>query len=609
MPNDVARVLCAVTLRVELWDQGQGPEDRLAAETAAMTSAVAISAGLDKGYPSGAAPVATLDPTAAKFVDEDHRASSPRPHYEVVSVRPMKWAIVYNSFRKADELEVTLPLDAFPVPLDSVRVVSCIAVVDHVSSDRWVEMGSNPTLGPRELASPDDADFAGVCTQISQNVSNDGVPSVRLRFIDYVGLLASKSTSPDASISENVPISKSIEAFLRGTPAEGLTVVWTDPESPEPTVATVTPEAKKVKRGKTAKTTAFGNQKYLDVISQVCGKMGIVPRVNVSRLELAYAGTMYEGRDRNGNDPKATILVGQIVESFDVEHQLLGSKIQSVGVMSYNPDTGELYTARWPPDPKKGAPVTVKPGQRVAVIPLTANVGLPGYDQLDESVVMVPIAPVADAAILPKIAQAIFLERNRQKVYYTLRTHSPWSNPDQTQVADILKLRAGDNVAFGVVVDDGDPSRRALLPAPVRVLSGDVGADGIASLLRQAGVPADDAKKAGASIARVPRLSRWRVDEMRVSGGADQDAEIELKIVNFTIVTADLETKATGKPVNETLKVAIDAKQYLGLTIAQVNARFAAYSKAIDDSEASDATKNTAKAQLVALQRQVLAGK
>ena len=605
----IARILCVVSLRIELYDQADTADARLSIEGKLLANATKAWDAFKSAFTSDQdqSTSIALDNDPAPLTEEDHGTGNGRPFFVLPDVLPLDWAVSFNSFRHADELECAIPLDLLPVPLDAVRSVSCTAAVRHLDADAWstcVVDGAGPAAAGISTAL-DDADFAGVCVTLSQHIGTDGIPSVKLKFVDFLGLLAAKHPLAGKELHSDLPISDSINDFLKGSAAEGLVAKWVDPDNAEPTVGKHLPKLTKKRGGTKSSKVAHAKQTYLDAIVEECAKVGVVPRVNVGRIELAYAGTMYEGKDR-GMAPKATLLLGRTLEDFGAEHDLVGLHTKSVMVTTYNPDTGQTYSARWPADAKTVTPIVGKPGEPPVLPPLAANIGLPGHEELDESIVLIPVAPVADPAVLPKVAEAIFLERTRQRVRYHVKTHAPWSDPDDATSPDVLALRAGDVVEFGVVpIADAD-----LLPASVRILSGEVGEKGIASLLSSAGVAADVASRAASAIGRLPRTTRWRVDELHVAGGNGKPAELEIKLINYTVIVSDLKAKADGTPPDEVVtKLEGQADLVVGMTRDAVNDLFARARQQVDDSDADDDAKAQAKARLDEMQKQALKGK
>lgn len=588
-----ARVLCGVTLRVEVWDEDESLAARLASESKLVSQAIkaydAVSAlfASEGGASTGSAPV-SLDTGGAKFGEETK--TSRKPSFVVPDVVPLKWHLKRNSFRVADEFECTIPAAILPVPPQSIRSISCEVVVAHIDDDTWSErMAAGIAAIPLLEFYPES--FVGVAHDIKTSASNDGTPTISLSFRDYVGLLVSMKVKIGTELDEEQPISKAVEAFLKGTPAEGLECVWVDPKYDEPTFGKHKPKITK-RKGKNASKPVQPKESYLHAITEACANVGCVGRVVVNRLEFAFAGTMYEGRDRGG-DPKATILVGQIVESLEISHALLGDKIQSVQVVSFDPDTHRQHIARWPPDPKNVKGATIDKGGIPRLPPLLANVGLPGYDQLDESVKLIPVAPVRDPSLLPQVAQAYFLERNRQRVKMTIKTHSPWSDPAVAGRADLLELQAGDNIRFGFVEYTDDE----LIPPALRAISGDIGASGVQALLEQVGVEKIVAGKIAAAVSLVPSTDLMRVDEVDISGG-DDGAEISITLVTFTVIESDLQALAQGEsPADLKRKANLDPAFAKSLTAAQLKAHYAELRAKLDASSGEDDEKaDTAKA-------------
>ncbi|HEU4411191.1 MAG TPA: hypothetical protein VFS43_38415 [Polyangiaceae bacterium] len=543
----VARVVAACTLRVEVYDALDNADERLRAEAEARLKTASAN---EAARAEGKAP-ATLDPAGRKLGDEQPKRS--RPAFVLPNVEPVQWRLLRNSFRKADEFDCTVPLALLPVHPSALRAVTCVVRLAAVGPADWAAgvgrgerapgggLRSQPLVG----AGDEGADFVGVCYDVDEQVSVAKVPSCKLRFRDYVGILATKKVRPGLEFDEGVPVSESVAKFLVGSPAEGLKVVWVDP-GPEPDFGQYRPGLHKKKKGKASKRPAPSKESYLDAIAHACFLVGVVPRVVGPRLELAFAGTMYEGRDKAG-ELKATILVTNVVEDLKAKHALVGQKTHAVQVVSFDPDTNRQHTARWPPAAGANKALTSEAGALPGVPSVAANVGLPGFDQLDESVLLVPVAPVQDPALLPKVAESIFLERTRQRVHYTLLTHSPYADPrsPDDEGGALLHLQAGDNVKFGVGTVEAGAGGRSL--AGVRALAGELTEAGARAELAAAGVAPDVAQKVASALASTPRTDRFRVDELEVSGGAGQDAELRIGLVTYTVIVSDLQAKAYGE--------------------------------------------------------------
>ena len=586
----VARVACGVTLRVELYDQLDGPEARKAAEAVNLAIAVGNAFKVDSPQKLNADPC---------DYESEGGASRTRPFFVLADIAPLSWSGLFNSFRRADEFECVIPLALLPVPPEAIRVITCEVVIRQVDADAWEEgLRTRGSAVPRLADHRDEVDFAGICSSESVSINSEGLPTVKLPFRDYLGLLASKKVPPGVTLDQDLKLSEAIRKLLVGTPAEGLCVKWID-SAEEPGVGDHIPKAQK-KAGKKAKRPVSSQQSYLDVITEEAARLGCVARLRVTTIELSDAGPLYEGRL---NTSKAALLVGQVVEGIEAEHQLVGIKSQAVQVVAYNPDTGETYTARWPPDPKGAKATVVEPGKPPRLPPVQANIGLPGYEQLDESVLLIPWGPCGSKERLSEVAQMIFLERTRQRVKYTIKTHAPWSNPldPDAQGGDLLRLRAGDLVDFGYLAEDDN----ALLPAEVRALTGEVGREGMARLLEASGVAPTVAQQFGQLLTSVPRLSKFRVDELHVAGGDKQDVELTFKLVNFVQIVGDLQDPEAARAAFE--RLASGVADLALATLDEVKAAFVEGYKALETM--SEEAEAGARAQLDALWRQAMRGR
>lgn len=372
-------------MRIEVYDAADGPGGRRQIEEKAMLTS---QANTGKNTPK------KLNPNAGK-PSEDTTNGSTRPSFVLPAFVPMDWAVKWNSFRVPDDFEISFPLELLPVPVTAIRVITVTAMIRNLSADEWARRLSNQDVAAALFAKNTLAggDFEGIATEHEIKAGIDDVATVHLKFIDFFGLTGSKAVPVGKTLERDIPVTEAIRNFLKGTPAEGLEVLWVDPTQPEPDLGKGVTKAKKVgKNGKVSKPPTHSGQKYADAIFKECEMLGVVPRIVGSTIEVAYAGTMYAGIDRGG-DAKATFLLGSIIEDFKASHQLLGSKIHTVQVASYNPDNGKHLVARWPPDPKKTKAQLLAAGTSPGLPPLAANIGLPGAAQMDESILLVPIGP------------------------------------------------------------------------------------------------------------------------------------------------------------------------------------------------------------------------
>lgn len=580
----IGRVACAVVLCVELYDEADGAAARLRAEEAATATARANAA---KPKP------AKLNPSAGP-IGEETPAGSTRPAFVLPPLLPLEWKVTYNSFRVADELEIEIPAEVLPVPAVAIRSITVRAVVQQVDADVWgAGLAGNDLARRLFVGTEGEGDFEGICANVSDTGS--GLPTRKLKFVDYVGVLAAKTVPVGAKLDREVPVTEAVREFLVGSPAEGLAVVWVDPDNPEPALGKGLPKAKKTGKGK-AVASPFAGQKYLDVLVRECGLVGVVPRVIGATIQLGQAGTIYEGRDRGG-DAKATLLLGSVVEDFKSSHDLIGGKIQTVALTCYNPDKGQHIVARWPPDPKTLTPTVVKPGQPPRLAPIAANVGLPGASQLDESILMIPGPPCSDPKVAKEMARAIFVERTRQRIKHTISTHAPWADPDApaAELGKLLTLRAGDNVKFGIV-DDPD----ALIRPELRAMLAGTDAGAASALLRRQGIRPEVASKVADALARAPANSLFRVDTMTVSGGK-RPAELEIVLVNFTAIERDLTAKDLGRQVGDFIDAADKlVEAAVSQTVAATQAMFEALFRDVGDGELDAGDKAAA---ILALQQ------
>jgi len=600
--GNIARVVPAVSLYFEPLLLSDGPDARLAADFERMARSRAMNEALAKPGQMGNLDVYNL-------IDAEDKPAT-RPVCTIRDIRPKSYKFIFNSFRHADEFEVTIPLALIPFPPTAIRNMTVEAVIRHVQDYEW-DQGIMPTTNV-----PDDQkDFVGVLKDYGGKAVIDGQPCVKLVFFDYLGLLSSKHVESGKEFDQNMPISKCIEKFLVGTWGEGLGVEWID-EAPEPTPGAYVPTLHhKKKRAKNAKTSApskptNSKETYLEAIVKLCHSVGVVPVVAGKNLTLAYAGTLYTGQKRKGPQvEQAELIVSDIIESIDWDFDPLGKKYQSIQVTSWNPYTHKNYVARWPPDPKKLKAEVLGQGTRPNMPPIVANLGRPGFEMLDDSVLSIPVAPTENPELLPKLAEAIFFERSRQTMKIKVRTHSPFSDPfsEGKSDADLLRLRSGDNVKFGFFRLLDREERTGLTPVELRTITNRLGQKATAELLIKNGMQKQLAEDIALAIDLIPSTDLLRVDAVSISGSDKSPCEIELTMVTFTIITSDLQNKAYGKNPDDIVTDLLDSSQNLqGKTKEQIKEAFAKARSKIDDSDAPSAAKDSARKRLDLLEKQAL---
>ena len=129
-------------------------------------------------------------------------------------------------------------------------------------------------------------------------------------------------------------------------------------------------------------------------------------------------------------------------------------------------------------------------------------------------------------------------------------------------------------------------------------------------LLEAAGTSHAVAVEVGRVVERAPRTSRWRVDEMRVAGGADRDCEIELKLTNYTVIESDLQGRSGPPPAAIAQKLtSIPNFVWAAQSVEAVKAKFAQGYQDIAASGASDDEQDAARDQLDAAQAAALKGR
>jgi len=422
-----------------------------------------------------------------------------------------------NAARVPDELDLEVPLAAFPVPPDGSIVRAILVEMRRVLLD-----ADGQPVGPAS----DDPDFAGFATKHRIRLSSGSASMVHLPCRDFAGV-AADTQCRGRMLETDMPADEAIARFLSLFPfAVGLEVVWRGPVLP-PEVGAFGPRAKRQKVSKTGKPQRPPKSprvSVLDAISDYCTLCAVTPKWIGYRLELAPARTL----DRDAADAVPRMVLGQNIEELDLEHRLAQSATRAIEVRSFNPDTGQIVVGRYPDDPAVFGELAA--GACNKALPTGPIEAPPGASAVEEKgPTVMTVHGVTDPKQLQVIAENAFNELARQDLSGKIKTKDIATVEGRAKgVADLLELRAGDpiGVAIASSVEEANGS------FVQRLASMDRGR-AMHLLVEELGYEEKVAARLVEGILTTRRPFTYRVREVEFSWGAGEATQFEISLMNF----------------------------------------------------------------------------
>ncbi len=278
------------------------------------------------------------------------------------------------------------------------------------------------------------------------------------------------------SLDLTQPIDVVIRDLLKSSPIAQHMSVSTNPgewqavrAGPVPSpgggaLARVRKGAKGKKTGGRASTggSTQANTSFWGLVVRLCYLVGAVPHFVGTDLRIRPARNLYDQR-RAGFEPGiATPFAGGLVRGFDADSETPMPSPLSIRRMVYGRDIDEItferrYGGYFRPrqirvigvdanDPKRGIIEGIWPDN------LTANRVFAGGMKSMADIVYIPIADIVDVDRLTEIARAVFEESARGEMGGSCDTKRLSSFGGDNDDPDLLRLKPGDAIEFGVDV-------------------------------------------------------------------------------------------------------------------------------------------------------------
>lgn len=517
---------------------------------------------------------------------------SPDDRVHTIEILPISVEIERNSLRTADTATISfdfkdLPTDARLIRSSAVEIT--VGVVDPSTFELGTRGARRDGGLPLSAISRDDRNatrFVGVVDTWKVVFDEDDGDQIEIECRDFSALCLDTPLATGTGIDLTRPLDQGVQTFLRDYPSfaaaagrDGIKVFYGRPGETgiAPTPARAAPQSTRPRRGRGGRAPRQGDQNtnLWDHITDVCGRVGLLPVFYDYDLHLIDPRTFYSPRD-----VPTRMVYGRNLKHFEVSRKLGGIRVPTIEVRAYDPDIGRTRWARYPVPRGQEATASAgilgvsDPPQR----PYRANdVSVSGWTPT-ESIQTILVQGVNDPDVLRRIARSSFEQIGRQEIEGNIETDVVTSySPQDTQrgrpgdaadqerfqakqvgedAADLLHLTSGDAIEILIA---GGPR------APHEQLAG-LTAEQLVALTRQARedylVTLGWSRSAAAGFARVADAvafqTIFRVQNVRVSFAQEDGISVACDFINFITVREEAETNPASSPAGEASTTSLD---------------------------------------------------
>lgn len=501
-----------------------------------------------------------------------------------IDVQPTSSTRRVNSYRKADELILTIPWKSVPFDARLIRAALVLHYEGTVPAEQWASgqparnSRSPNATGYLVPASSENLRFIGLADDITDSHGAQG-DITTIGFRDLTGILldtplnaaARKKVQPGQTIVDVIAniltTQPSIRGLLRGPFLEGFTEAELPRLDPKRYDKLKVSAKEKHRQAAGGRPLAFRNkakggdtESYWDAITDLCVSHGVQPRIDLDRLILFKPRTLFTStptvfgslnvprfprpgghREQIGDTSTVRRMVfGSNIKNLSFRRKYARYKTPAIKINSYNPDapsaSQRLITVTHPVIPRYVSKVDASgrnPQREVQVINVQ---GILDRDQLRD------------------IAEQIYESIGRQELGLTFDTDHLASfseNPDfdPNLDPDLLDIRAGDPLRLLVQARDAQGSalfsvaELNALVGRIRRRATAVGArpdlsDPISFLVAQ-GFSQEAATQFIQVVASANATDVFRVNGANISFSADRGFTISIDARNYIRVRAD----------------------------------------------------------------------
>jgi hypothetical protein len=374
--------------------------------------------------------------------------------------QPLDVSLERNGRRTPDTAVVTLDFKDMPFDPRAVRAAAIEIIIGVVSAEEYalgIAGGRRDDGTLQSVVAPTTQGlfilgtgtrFVGVVDDWEIEYDGDDGDTVKLVCRDLTAIPADTPMVAGDGIDLDLPLDQGIrELFNRYPGTANTTVVWegTNPFAPVPSVAVALPVTQRTRRGTSARRHQqssggnAGSMKLWDHVTDVCNQIGIVPTFNDEALVLS------EPQRYNRRNPGTVkrMVYGRNLKKLGFKRKLGGVKVPTVEIRSFNASTGRCQWARYPTP--LGAQATGEFGVGAPPIARLAT-QVPASGRPEERIEVLNLPGVTNPVTLLQAARSVWEQIGRQEIEGSMETDDISSFGVSFDEADLLNLRAGDEI-------------------------------------------------------------------------------------------------------------------------------------------------------------------
>lgn len=387
-----------------------------------------------------------------------------------IDLVPWAVSIERNGVRTADTCSLELKFADFPIDPRLVRSCAVQVYLGTLSEEQFRE-STTAVLAEAwtdaQGRARNNLRFEGWADDYRLECSEDGEPSVVvLECTDNTRLLIDQPAPPKLRVKGDAPIDRAVADYLAAFPQfAGLEVEYRPAGQPVPVLDKVllptsggkktgAPDGKEAAQSKGAPVDGGGGkQSVWDYLTDCCGMVGCVVRVEGVRIVIQLPRTLYaQGFQGRADDtftgrvlPSGRTLRGRLLQygqnllSLQFAKKFARTVSSNVEVRCYSSRLKKTLIARHPK--KAESNKKINPGE-------TADTNFTVYR----------VQGIEDEPTLRQIAQSVYESLGRGELEVTLATHDMASVGGDAVDPDLLDLQAGDMVNVEMPSAAGGPT-------------------------------------------------------------------------------------------------------------------------------------------------------
>lgn len=493
---------------------------------------------LQQGIVQGGGSVGATLPGAVGGVPIDDLTEAP------FLFQPQSVNVERNGRRTPDTATVVLDFRDLPFDPRAVRAAAIEIVLGMVLADDFAAGMTGQTSDGellRSVIQPSQdgflpgigTRFIGVVDDWDIDYGDDG-DTVTLSCRDLTAIPMDTIMVRGDGVNMDLPIDEGIRQLFNRYPAlAGTQVVWSglDPLPPVPSVAVALPVTQRTRRGTTAQRRQQssggngGSMKMWDHITDLCNQIGVVPVFEDDALVLSEP-TKYNQRDLAN---AKRMVYGVNLRSLAFRRKLGGVKVPTIEVRSYDSTLGRCRWARYPTP--LGAPNVGIFGVGAPPIARLAT-EVPVSGRPEERIEVIQLPGVTNPITMSNAARSIWEQIGRQEIDGTLETDDLWSVDTPVEQADLLSMRAGDELEVLILSTQPAVPVQSQTPISATELAG-LTFNGRVQYLMNLGYRRSVAQQVATRQQIVADSTSFRVTNLRIAYDINEGVRVAIDFQNF----------------------------------------------------------------------------